>query len=87
MIRTIKKGLLNVQLLFYQVSIKKNKIVNILKEKKIKIKTVGFCNSLCINFEQKITARQKMPACERYIAYSAILNYLKRISVKCFSKL
>ena len=70
----------------YQVSIKKN--VNILKEKnKFKTKTEGFWNLLCINFEQKIIARQKMPACERYNAYSANLNYFKGISVKCFLKL
>ena len=85
-VSTIKKCFLNVQLLFYQVSIK-NKIVNIFTEDKFKIKTVGFWNLIWINFEQKLIARQKMPACERYNAYSANLNYFKGISVKCFLKL
>ena len=66
---------------------KKTKLWTYLLDNKFKIKTEGFWNLLCINFEQKIIARQKMPAYERYNAYSAILNYLKRISVKCFLKI
>ena len=81
MIRTIKKCLLNIQLLFYQVSIKKTKLWTYLQKNKFNIKTVGFCDLLCINFEQKLIARQKMPACEKYIAYSAISN------CKTFSKI